>query len=170
MAGIIVGIYGYQRSGKSLIGYMISDSYYMQGLDVYTNVDTSNFKKIKKLTDIPVNNDPKVLWLDEIQYYLDSRLWKDNTKSSIFFNSIGKQNILLLLTTIRPDMVEKRVREQQNYVIFAENLNSCFKYRLIDVYREKYRDIFLKKDDRVFRNIKYDSQKVPDYVHMDWKI
>ena len=89
MAGIIVGIYGYQRSGKSLIGYMISDSYYMQGLDVYTNVDTSNFKKIKKLTDIPVNNDPKVLWLDEIQYYLDSRLWKDNTKSSIFFNSIG---------------------------------------------------------------------------------
>lgn len=168
MAGIIVGIFGLQRSGKSLMAYMLSDLCYKKGLSVYTNVDCDKFNKISKLSDLEINSKNKVLWLDETQYYLDSRTWKDNTESSIFFNSIGKQNILLIMTTIRPDMLEKRIREQQNYMIFAANIGDYFKYRVIDVYREKRKDFYLKKNDDLFKKLKYDSSSVPDYVVMDW--
>ena len=167
MAGIIVGVYGYQRSGKSLIAYMISDSYRKKGYKVYTNVKTEYFNKINRLSEIPINNKPKVLWLDEAQYYLDSRLWKDNTKSSIFFNSIGKQNILLVITTIDPGMVEKRIREQQNYVIFAEDRKNHFGYRIIDCYRKNYKDILLLKSDKMFEKLRYNTLEVPDYIYMD---
>ena len=102
MPGLIVGAYGYQRSGKTLIAFLLAEKYYKLGIPVYTNMLVDGYIHIEKLDDIPVNNTPKVLLLDEVQYFLDSRTWNDNQESSIFFNSICKMNVLLLLTTFHP--------------------------------------------------------------------
>jgi len=169
MAGIIVGAYGYQRSGKSLMAFLLAEACYKIGIPVYSNVRVAGYHKIDKLDDIPFNTDPKVLWLDEVQYYLDSRNWKDNTESSIFFNTIGKMNILLLLTTIHPDMVEIRLRRQHNYVLMVKSDANNIYYRILDNVRGKYKDITIKKCEKLFERVRYASQLVPDYVDCDLK-
>lgn len=169
MAGIIVGAYGYQRSGKSLITHMIAEKYYKKGIKVYSNVLVEGYNLIECLDDIPIDNELKVVWLDEVQYFLDSRSWQDNKESSIFFNSIGKLNILLLLTTIHPDMVEKRLRQQHNYVIIVKSDAFRIYYRIKDNVRGFYKDFVLVKNKELFDKVRYDSNQVPNYVDCDLK-
>lgn len=164
MAGIIIGAYGFQRSGKSLISFLLAERYYKMGYPVYTNVDCEGYNKIESLDDLPFNNDPKVLWLDEIQFYLDSRKWMDNTESSAFFNTIGKQNILLLLTTIHPDMIDIRLRRQHNYVFLVKSDTKNIYYRLLDNVRRYTVDFTIEKNEKLFRQVRYDSRLVPDIV------
>ena len=169
MAGIIIGAYGYQRSGKSLITHLIAEKYYKMGIKVYSNVIVKGYKLIERLDDIPINNEPKILWLDEVQYFLDSRTWQDNKDSSIFFNSIGKLNIMLLLTTIHPDMVEKRLRQQHNYVIIVKSDSKNIYYRVKDNVRNVYKDFVLIKNKELFDKVRYDSRQVPNYVDCNLK-
>lgn len=169
MAGIIVGAYGFQRSGKSLVSFLMAEHYYKKGIPVYTNVHVEGYNKIERLDDIPFNTSPKVLWLDEVQYYLDSRNWQNNTQSSIFFNTIGKMNILLLLTTIHPDMVEIRLRRQHNFVFLVKSDSKNIYYRLIDNVRGNKKDFMIKKTEKLFEKVRYNSELVPDYVDCDLK-
>lgn len=164
MSGIIIGAYGFQRSGKSLISFLLAERYYKMGYPVYTNVDCEGYNKIERLDDLPFNNEPKVLWLDEIQFYLDSRKWMDNTESSAFFNTIGKQNVLLLLTTIHPDMIDIRLRRQHNYVFLVKSDSRQIYYRLLDNVRRMTIDISLEKSEKLFSTVRYDSRLVPDMV------
>ena len=169
MAGILVGAYGYQRSGKSLISHLIAESYYKKGIPVYSNVEVQGYNHIEKLDDIPFNTENKVLWLDEVQYFLDSRTWQNNQESSIFFNSIGKMNILLLITTIHPEMVEKRLRQQHNYVILVKSDAKYIYYRIKDNVRSVYKDFTIKKGPELFNLCRYDSSQVPGYVNCNLK-
>jgi len=169
MAGIIVGAYGYQRSGKTLIAYMLADEYYHKGCEVYTNMEVEGWKKINSLTDIPFNYKPKVLLLDEVYYFMDSRNWKNNTDASIFFNTIGKQNILLLLTAISPDMVEMRLREQHNYMFLVKSDKYFIYYKLLDVVRKKEREFILPKSEELFKKLRYNTNQIPDLVDCSLK-
>jgi hypothetical protein len=164
MSGIIAGAYGYQRSGKTLIAYMIADKYHRMGFEVYSNMNVEGWNKINSLTDIPFNYEPKVLLLDEVYYFMDSRNWKNNTDSSIFFNTIGKQNILLLLTAISPDMVELRLREQHNYMFLVKSDKHYIYYKLLDVVRKKEREFILPKSEGLFKKLRYDTNQIPDMV------
>lgn len=169
MAGIIVGAYGYQRSGKTLIAYEIADSYYQKGCEVYSNMTVRGWNKIDSLTEIPFNNQPKVLLLDEVYYFMDSRNWKNNTDASIFFNTIGKQNILLLLTAISPDMVEMRLRDQHNYMFLVKSDKHFIYYKLLDVVRKREREFILPKTEELFNGIRYDTNQIPDLVDCSLK-
>lgn len=169
MAGLICGFYGFQRSGKTLLAYLLSDFYSKQlGIKVYTNMSCSDFITISSLQDIPLDYKPKILLLDEAYYFLDSRSWKDNTDSSIFFNTIGKQNILLFLTAINPEMVDKRLREQHNYMFFVKGDNENIYYKLLDVQRNKSNYFTIAKNEKLFDRLKYDTLQVPDYVNTDF--
>lgn len=169
MAGIIVGAYGYQRSGKTLIAYMMADEYYRQGCEVYSNMEVEGWNKINTLTDIPFNYKPKVLLLDEVYYFMDSRNWKSNTDASIFFNTIGKQNILLLLTAISPDMVEMRLRDQHNYMYLVKSDKHFIYYKLLDVVRRREREFILPKTDDLFKRMRYNTNQIPDLVDCSLK-
>lgn len=169
MAGIIIGAYGFQRSGKTLLAYMIAEGYRKKGCKVYTNMNTSNFINIKSLNDIPFDYKPKVLLLDEVYYFLDSRTWKNNTESSIFFNTIGKQNILLILTAISPDMIEKRLREQHNYMYLVKSDKDNIYYKMIDIQRRKSKIFTLRKSEELFKKLNYDTKQVPDFIDINIK-
>lgn len=169
MSGIIVGYFGYQRSGKTLLAYTHAEKYRLQGCKVYSNMTVPDWITIKALTDIPFNDEPKVLLLDEAYYFLDSRTWHKLKDSSIFFNTIGKQNILLMLTSINPEMIEVRIRQQFNYVFMAKGDNVKITYRVIDCQRMKAKNFIVYKTPELFKNVRYDTKQVPDYIDTDLK-
>ncbi|PNT90889.1 hypothetical protein [Clostridium thermosuccinogenes] len=169
MAGIIVGYFGFQRSGKTLKAYLDAESYRQKGIEVYSNMDVPGWNKLTSLTDIPFNTQPKVVLLDEAYYFLDSRNWKNNTDSTIFFNTIGKQNILLLLTAIDPGTIELRLRNQMNYVYLVKSDKRYIYYKLIDVIRQKEKIYILEKTKELFNSITYDTNQVPDIVDCSLK-
>lgn len=169
MPGIIVGYFGFQRSGKTLKAFLDAESYRKSGMQVYSNMDVPGWNKIAALTDIPFNTEPKVLILDECYYFMDSRNWKNNTESTIFFNTIGKQNILLLLTAISPDMIEMRLRNQMNYVFLVKSDINYIYYKIIDVVRNKTNVVTVAKSKELFSQLTYDTNQVPDFVDCSLK-
>jgi hypothetical protein len=169
MAGIIVGYFGFQRSGKTLKAYLDAERYRRQGLEVYSNMLVPNWNKIDSLTDLPFNHDPKVLLLDEAYYFLDSRNWKNNTDSTVFFNTIGKQNVLMLLTAIDPGTIELRLRNQMNFVHLVKSDQKFIYYKMIDVIRGREKVFSLQKTQGLFDSLTYDTKQVPDIVDCSLK-
>ena len=169
MAGKIVGFYGFQRSGKTLLASILAE--YLRtgyGIPVYTNMSVEGWTTIRSISEIPFNFESKIVLLDEIYFSLDSRAWKDNATSSIFLNTIGKQEILFLYTAISPDMVEMRLRDQTELIFIAKNIKSDYiEYMVIDTYRKSSNNILLKKNDNVFNYVKYDTKQVPGIVKFD---
>lgn len=167
MAGCIVMFCGLQRSGKTLLAYMVAEQYHQLGVPVYSNMDVEGWQKLRSLAELPFNFEPKVLLLDEAYFFLDSRQWKDNTDASIFFNTLGKQNVLLLLTSISPDMVDKRIRQQLNYCFLAKGDSQRITYKFIDPARRRSRVFVVPKTPRLFAGLRYDTQQIPDIVTVD---
>lgn len=169
MPGLLVGIFGFQRSGKSLLAYLISEYYRKKGCIVYTNQKVDNFVTINSLEDIEINVNPKILWLDEAQYFLDSREWKNNVSgTTLFFNSIGKLNILLLLTGIHPGEIDLRLRRQMHYIIFTKSDLRYIYYRVYNNQNYNYKDFLIKKDEDLFKMLRYDTNYIPDYVEVSF--
>lgn len=168
MAGLICGFYGFQRSGKTLLATMIAESYRRKGVKVYTNMDVKGFIKISSLNDLPVDHEPKVLLLDEAYWFLDSRDWEKTTKSSIFFNTLGKHNFLFLFTAISPDMIDMRIRKQQNYVFMAKGNSKFITYKILDVQRQRSRLFVMPKSEDVFNFVQYRTLDVPDIINVDF--
>lgn len=169
MAGKIVGFFGFQRSGKTLLASILAE--YLRtsyGIPVYTNMSVEGWTTIRSISEIPFNYESKIVLLDEIYFSLDSRAWKDNATSSIFLNTIGKQEILFLYTAISPDMVEMRLRDQTELIFIAKNIKSDYiEYMVIDTYRKSSNFITLKKNDEIFNYVKYNTKQVPGLVKFD---
>ncbi len=164
MSGCICGFYGYQRSGKTLLAYLKAEMYRNQGCQVYSNMIVPNWNKIDKLTDLPFDFKPKVLLLDEAYFFLDSREFQDNTKATIFFNTIGKTNTLLMVTAVDPGTIEKRLRNQHNYMFIAKKQNTTIHYKCMDIVRNKTQIIRIKADEHLYSMLKYDHQQIPDLI------
>ncbi len=164
MPGCIVGSYGYQRSGKTLLMYLKAEQYKQRGCEIYSNMIVPGWNKIEALTDLPFDFKPKVLLLDEIYFYLDSREFQDNTKATIFFNTLGKTNTLLMVTAVDPGTIEKRIRNQHAYMFIAKKNNNIIHYKCMDVVRQKTQIIRIKADEELYSKLKYDHQQIPDMV------
>lgn len=169
MAGIIIGYVGYQRSGKTLRAYLDAERYRLQGCKVYSNMSVPEWAKISALTDLPFDYSPKVLLLDEAYSFMDSRNWTNFDEATIFFNTIGKQNILLLFTCVSLDELEKRVRGKMNYCYLVKSDEDYIYYKIIDVVRHLSKTETLKKDKSLFDKLRYDTRQVPDLVDCSLK-
>lgn len=169
MSGIITGYFGFQRSGKTLMAYMQAERYRAKNCEIYSNMTVPGWIKLESLCDIPFDYKPKVLLLDEAYYFMDSRNWKNNTDSTIFWNTIGKQNILLMLTGIDPGTIEMRIRNQMNFVYLVKGDENYIYYKIIDVVRQKSQIRKLAKTKQLFEKLTYDSNQVPDIVDCSLK-
>lgn len=170
MPGCIAGFYGYQRSGKTMLAYLLSDFMNKKyNIPIYSNIHVKNWNPISSLKDVPLNYEPKVLLLDEVYYFMDSRTWQQNTSASIFFNTIGKQNILLIITAIDPSEVEIRLRRQHNFMVMCKGDRDNIYYRILDVQRNLKKDFSIQKTPDLFKSLKYDTLQVPDFVDCNIK-
>ncbi len=171
MAGTIIGAQGFQRSGKTFLMYSIAQNLAKNfGLKVYANiiVDDPNWIFINSLNDFPFNFEPKVLFIDEIYNGADANDWKKLKDISIFINTIGKQNVVFLFTTIDFGMVFNRIRNQMKYSIFVKSDSKHIYYRSIDVEQLTQNDFTLKKCPDLYKDSKYDHEFVP--LEFDWSM
>lgn len=169
MAGIIIGYVGYQRSGKTLRAYLDAERYRAKGCQVYSNMTVPGWHKLTSLTDLPFDYSPKVLLLDEAYSFMDSRNWQNFDDATIFFNTIGKQNILLLFTCVSLDELEKRVRGKMNYCYLVKSDSDFIYYKIIDVVRHKSKVEVMRKEQSLFDRLRYDTSQVPDLVDCSLK-
>ncbi len=171
MSGIIMGAQGQQRSGKTFLMYSIaqklSDDF---DLDVYSNIIVrhKNWKYINSLNDFPFDFKPKVLFIDEIYNGADANDWKKLKDISIFINTLGKQNVLFLFTTIDFNMVFNRIRNQLTYAIFVKSDAKHIYYRSIGVTQMTQADFTLRKCKDLYKGALYDHTFVP--LEFDWNM
>lgn len=117
---MIFGAVGNQRSGKTL--GTVSWVRWLSELSdqpVYSNTPLQFPHKIfREWTDLK-NIENALILYDEIDTAIDSRNFKseDQNKFTHWFKQLGKRGLTLFYTTQRLHMVEKRVREQTDYIL-----------------------------------------------------
>lgn len=171
MPGSIVGIFGKQRSGKTLFAYKFIKALHLQyGIPVYTNVFSpdDDFYWINSLEEFPLDLSPKILFLDEIYNGTDAQDYKKLKEISIFLNTIGKQNCLFVYTSIDPSMVYNRLRNQTQTVICVKSDVSSIHYKVFDMNRNISAAYSVQKNQALFQNVYYDTHFIP--LDFDWNM
>lgn len=177
MPGAMIGIFGKQRSGKTLLGYRLCKSLLDMSaaegiyLPVYSNIYTKDrrFIYINSLDRIPLNLDPKVIFIDEIYNGCDAQDYKQLKEISIFINTLGKQNCLFVFTSIDASMVYNRIRNQMNAVVFVKGDKSCINYKMIMLDSMKEYNFITQKNEELFRSIDYDTNFIPPVFNWSMK-
>lgn len=168
MSGSICLFSGMQRSGKTFMATLVA-TYYNKifNIPVYTNMDIKEFERISHLSQIPVDKSPKILLLDELHFYLNSRNFKTQADFIYFLNTICKRNILFLATCIHPDMIDKNLRIQLNYFILCKSDNFNLYYKIFDVQNQISKLLTFKKSIELFEYTNYDTTEIPLTFHFD---
>lgn len=162
MAGSIVIFSGMQRSGKTFLATLLSTEYKKKyNIPVYTNMDIPEFNYISALSEMPINKEPKILLLDELHFYLNSRNFKSQADFIYFLNTICKRNILLLGTTIHPDMIDKNLRIQINYFILCKADAQQLHYKIFDVQGQSIKNLNFIKSPELFKHTNFDTTEIP---------
>lgn len=177
MPGVIVGAIGKQRSGKTLISYLLAKSLAMSAIEsgsslrVYSNLYSPKddfMTYISSISQVPLDLDPKIVLIDEIYNGCDAQDYKKLNEISIFLNTIGKQNCMFLYTSIESGMVYNRIRNQTDVYILVRKNGNDITYRFYYPDSNTYIDKFLHLDDDLFSNIYYDTNFIP--VRFDWSM
>lgn len=176
MPGAIIGIYGQQRSGKTLIAYKLvkalQQSCEKQGiaLPVYTNLYSpgDNFLFVNSMDELPLDLSPKVVLIDEIYNGCDAQDYRKLKDISIFINTLGKQNCLFVFTSIDAQMVYNRIRNQMNAVILVKASDRYIHYKLVYLNTGRSTDFVAEKTAALFKDVHYDTNFIP--LDFNWEM
>ena len=181
MPGTIMGIYGQQRSGKTLIAYKLVKSMCAiarqqgESLRVYTNLycpNDKNWQYVNSIDELPLDLDPKVVLIDEIYNGCDAQDYRKLKDISIFINTIGKQNCLFVFTSIDAAMVYNRIRNQMGICVLVKSSVTHIHYKFLYMATGKEVDFIVEKDTALFRDVYYDTAFIPpdfDWGMKSWK-
>jgi hypothetical protein len=175
MPGAIMGIYGQQRSGKTLVAYKLVKGLCglarNKGVDlrVYTNLycpGDANFKYVNSIDELPLDLEPKIVLIDEIYNGCDAQDYRKLKDISIFINTIGKQNCLFVFTSIDANMVYNRIRNQMSICVLVKSSVTHIHYKFLYLNSGYECDYVVKKDARLFEEVYYDTDFIP--LDFDW--
>lgn len=181
MPGAIMGIYGQQRSGKTLIAYKLVKAMCelsrLQGVQmrVYTNLycpRDADWQYVNSIDELPLDLSPKIVLIDEIYNGCDAQDYRRLKDISIFINTIGKQNCLFVFTSIDAQMVYNRIRNQMSICVLVKSSATHIHYKFLYMSTLKEVDYVLRKDEELFRNVYYDTDFIPpdfDWGMKSWK-
>jgi len=135
----MIGIFlGEQNSGKTLVMSYFAYTYYKKGYEIYSNYKL-NFKHkfinqelLKKYTENKIQFKKAIFLIDEMYLFLDSRNFgkKTNKIFTYFLLQTSKRNVHLLGTAQYINTIEKRFRENLNFMTFCQRtlkINSKYK-------------------------------------------
>lgn len=177
MPGMIMGLFGQQRSGKTLLAYKITkyiyEAYKAQGeyLPVYTNLycpKDEDFKYVNAVTDLPLDLKPKIVLIDEIYNGCDAQDYRKLKEISIYINTLGKQNCLFIFTSIGAEMVYNRLRSQMSLAVLVKADSANIYYKLIHMVSLKEFNYIVPKVPALFENVNYDTSFIP--LDFDWSM
>lgn len=160
---MIIGCFGFQRSGKSASALFLARKLQERfGIAIYTNMDTyGTCNEIVKLTDIPINEQSKVFLWDEIHFSMDSRKIGQNVDFTPFISTLGKQKILLIYTCPTPDLVDKRIRRFTSHFIMCRGDERNIYLRFVDIVKGNIGAMYIKpKTSELFNYLSYNSDLV----------
>jgi len=172
MAGTIIGVFGKQRSGKTLFSYkLVKLLSGMYGIPVYTNIYSplDDFYYINSLRDFPLDLQPKIFLLDEIYNGTDAQDYKKLKEISIFINTLGKQNCLFVYTSIEPSMVYNRVRNQTQLAVCVKSNETHIFYKLFNMQTDSACVYSVPKNEALYKNVCYDTNFIPLDFNWDMK-
>lgn len=172
---MLIGVFGQQGSGKTLISVILSRMIVdkaNQDVKVYTNInaDGRGIVKIDDLGEIPMNREPKILILDEAMFSIDSRragseanvVW---TKLVAFFR---KTNFLMVFfNTHMPSMIDNRIREQLAYIIMCRKSKERFEYLMLDMTSQQIKPFYMEKRQEIYQYANFDTYDFPDPIDVD---
>ncbi len=177
MPGTILGIYGQQRSGKTLIAYKITKALQNmahkkgQLLRVYTNLycpQDKGFTFVNSIDELPLDLEPKIVLIDEIYNGCDAQDYRKLKDISIFINTLGKQNCLFVFTSIDAQMVYNRIRNQMKSVILVKSSSTHIHYKIVNMGNGAQSDYVVKKDAALFKDVNYDTDFIP--LDFNWEM
>lgn len=177
MPGMIMGLFGQQRSGKTLLAYKITkyiyEAYKAQGvkLPVYTNLycpKDVDFQYVNAVTELPLDLSPKIVLIDEIYNGCDAQDYRKLKEISIYINTLGKQNCLFIFTSIGAEMVYNRLRSQMSLAVLVKADSENIYYKLIHMISLKEFDYIVPKVPALFENVNYDTSFIP--LDFDWSM
>ena len=177
MPGIIVGLYGQQRSGKTLLAYKMAK--YIQEecerqrkeIRVYTNLycpEDKSFVYVNSVTDLPLDLEPKIVLIDEIYNGCDAQDYRKLKDISIYINTLGKQNCLFIFTSIGAEMVYNRLRNQMNLAVLVKADSANIYYKLVFMNTLKEASYIVPKCPELFADVNYDTSFIP--LDFDWSM
>lgn len=173
MPGGIIGVYGAQRSGKTLISYKIAQYIYNEvfartgtKIPIYTNLfvkpnNDIEMINVNAIRSIPLTLSPKIILLDEIYNGTDANDYRSLKDISIFINTLGKQNALLIYTSIDDSMVYNRIRNQCNLNVLVKKSGNDIFYRTFDPATLVVKDYCVHKGPALFEGVHYDTNFIP---------
>lgn len=171
MPGTILGIFGKQRSGKTLFAYKVVKFFSQEfHIPVYANIYSPDdkFMWINSITDFPLDLAPKILLIDEVYNGTDAQDYRKLKEVSIFLNTLGKQNCLFVYTSIDSTMVYNRLRNQTQYAVAVNSDPENIYYRWADISKSIYRDFHVPKLPELFNDVFYDTNFIP--LDFDWNM
>lgn len=177
MPGTILGIYGQQRSGKTLIAYKLTKALAQYGktkgisIPVYTNLycpKDEDFVFVNSIDELPLDLEPKIVLIDEIYNGCDAQDYRKLKDISIFINTLGKQNCLFIFTSIDAQMVYNRIRNQMRAVILVKSSATHIHYKIIDMSSGHENDFVVEKNAALFRDVNYDTDFIP--LDFNWEM
>lgn len=125
----IYSIEGNQRTGKNVLSTLLAIHLaQLSGCPIYANYTLTNlppgvkFVKFEKFSEIVRDARNAIVVFDEIGTTMDARSWngREQTLFTHFFAQMGKNGNTFISTAQRPWLVEKRVREQADFVIWCD--------------------------------------------------
>lgn len=177
MPGTILGVYGPQRSGKTLIAYKLTKALYQMSIAngtpirVYTNLycpQDEAFVFVNSIDELPLDLEPKIVLIDEIYNGCDAQDYRKLKDISIFINTLGKQNCLFLFTSIDAQMVYNRIRNQMHTVILVKGSESFIHYKIINMSSGQDVDFVVEKNAKLFEGVNYDTSFIP--LDFNWEM
>lgn len=177
MPGAILGIYGQQRSGKTLMAYKLTKILQRaaaeQGVNlrVYTNLfcpKDEGFVYVNSIDELPLDLDPKIVLIDEIYNGCDAQDYRKLKDISIFINTLGKQNCLFIFTSIDPQMVYNRIRNQMSLVVLVKGSKTHIHYKVLNLLSNQESDFVVEKNADFFSDVFYDTNFIP--LDFNWEM
>lgn len=170
--GQILGLFGPMGSGKTAFGVFLSryEEEINSPVKVYTNVpDIQGLIHVSKASQIPIDLTPKILFIDEAMFSLDSRLFSSNNNRFFgrFLAFLRKVEMMMIYATHDPGMVDVRLRQHTQYSVFFKDSGSHFAAMFIDCMTEEKSIHYIKKSPEYFQTANYDTRAFPDEFVVD---
>ncbi len=155
----IIGIFGGLGTGKTLSLVILALMYKKEGYKIYTNMSNSLFADYSMenffslyLNPQTIDNEPKLLAIDEMHIYLNSResmSIQNKIITSLIFQS-RKRNIDIAFTTQRIKNIDIRLRDLINIYIFPkiikrnpDNSPAIIQWKIVND-NDKYKTVNIK--------------------------
>lgn len=178
MQNVVIGIFGYKGSGKTLMLVILAYAEHMQKKKILSNLHNLKFPSEivdpKEIISLSEKLQGCTICIDEIHTIADSRKshGAQNIQIANFFLQSRHRGVNVIYTDQYMGQVEKRIRDNTDIIIVARNLyqdtdgdglNDYFEYTMLDLRGEKTKVV--KIYGKPFFNLYSDAEIIDIYKH-----